>query len=333
MAAIEFINRQRDNANQKAMRRVIKYILREDKTKDNLSHGILCNKDSAYEDFIQVKKLFGKEGGRQYIHFIQSFSPNDDITPETTNEIAQKLISLPVFQGFQMVFATHMDKPHLHTHFVINSVNAETGKKWQLSCKEMQALKDFSDELCLEYGCSVLDGKTKQTGHRSKGEYYRRKDSTSWKYELFLAVTATLKFAVNREDFVRKMKELGYRVIWQDNRTYVTFITPDGKRCRNRKLYPPERFTKEHMESIFERNRQFAEKKENDQRQTELRQKWNLLTEMVYVFRNSLQSSKNSQYPLSRLEGEALKEYMMLHDNEGEIRWDNEMNSEEDFEV
>ena len=51
------------------------------------------------------------------------------------------------------------------------------------------------------------------------------------------------------------------------------------------------------------------------------------------MLRNSLQSGKNSKYPLSRLEGEALKEYMMLHDNEGEIRWDNEINSEEEFEV
>lgn len=323
MATIEFINRK--NKTYGGMKRVLKYIARSDKTTEHLIYSIFCDKDTAYEDFIQVKKLFGKESGRLYIHFIQSFSPDENITPETANEIARRLLSHPIFKGFQIVMATHTDTPHIHTHFIINSVNAETGRKWHISSQDLQSLKDFSDELCREYGLSVIDNEKKEKGHKSSGEYRSQRRGESWKYELFLAVTSCLRTAVSREDFIDKMNALGYQVIWRDNRTYVTFITPDGKKCRNRKLYPPERFTKENMEKCFEQNKKYLDEKQRQQ-------KWNFLISTLYLFHTSPRNGAKNKYPLTCLEGEALKEYMLLHDNKGEIDWSDDK-GEEDFEL
>ena len=325
MAAIEFINRK--NKTYGALRRVINYITRSDKTEDSLIYGELCNKSTAYEDFVQVKQMYGKEKGRQYIHFVQSFSPDEDITPEIANEIAQKLISHPAFKGFQVLIATHTDTPHIHTHFVINSVNSETGLKWQLSAEELQSIKDYSDELCREYGLNVIDNDKKEKGHKSGGEYRSKQKGTSWKYEIFLAVTACMKTAASRKDFIDKMSKLGYQVIWDDNKKYITFITPDGKKCRNKKLYPPERFTKENMERVFEKNKQFLDKKISEK-------KWNMFVEAVYALGSSDgRTDKNGKLPISRLEGEALKEYMLLHNNEGEIDWSEIDENEADFEL
>ena len=128
-------------------------------------------------------------------------------------------------------------------------------------------------------------------------------------------------------DFIKKMNQLGYQVIWQDDRTYITFTTPDGKKCRNKKLYPPERFTKENMDRVFEENR-----KRLDKIQSEMR--WNMLYEAIYLFTiRAHRNHKNNKYPLSGLEGDALKEYMLLHDNEGELDWSDDYGNEEDFEV
>lgn len=325
MAAIEFINRK--NKTYSAMKRVINYVTRHDKTDESLIYTHLCDKDTTYDDFVQVKQMYGKESGRQYIHFVQSFSPDEDITPETANEIAQRLITHPVFKGFQILIATHTDTPHIHTHFVINSVNSETGLKWQLSPEELQSIKDYSDELCREYGLNVINNDKKEKGHQTGGEYRSKQKGTSWKYEIFLAVTAYMKTATSQEDFINKMNKLGYEVIWDDNRTYVTFISPEGKKCRNKKLYPPERFTKENMEKVFEANKKYLDKLESKRR-------WDMFVEAVYLFcSNSQRNNTSGKYPLTKLEGEALKEYMLLHDNEGEIDWTDDFGNEADFEL
>ena len=321
MAVIEFINRK--NKTYKSLKRAINYIMRADKTRDDLIFNLLCEKDTAYTDFIQVKKEWKKEMGRQYIHFIQSFSPDEEVTPEIANKIAKRLIEHPLFRGFQIIMATHTDTSHVHTHFIINSVNEKTGLKWQLKGEDLQSIKDYSDELCREYGLNVIDNDKKQKGHRSGGEYRSKENGNSWKYELFLAVTATMKTAVSREDFIKKMKDLGYQVKWEDDKKYITFITPEGKKCRNKKLYPPERFTKENMERVFEQNRK---------RLSELqrKQKWDFLMNALYVLTTSPDRQCNHNMPMTSLEGEALKEYMLLHENKGEIDWENE---ETDFEL
>ena len=321
MATIEFINRK--NKTYQAMKRVINYILREDKTRKDLTYAERCYVDTAYDDFVQVKQMFGKETGRQYVHFVQSFSPEENITPELANEVARRLISHPIFEGFQILIATHIDTPHIHTHFIINTVNEDTGIKWHKSKEDLQALKDFSDELCREYGLTVIDNDKKTKGHKKGGEYRSEKKERSWKHELFLAVTECMKTAISRKDFIEKMNILGYSVVWEDDRKYITFITPDGKKCRNRKLYPPERFTKENLEKTFERNRRTLTQKQRDE-------KWNAFTYALYMLSGNTKNNEKHKYPISALEGEALKEYMLLHENEGEIDWEND---EYDFEL
>ncbi|GKX31394.1 mobilisation protein [Vallitalea longa] len=285
------------------MKRAINYILNPKKTELHLTAGLNCNTTTAYEEFILTKQNYKKETGRQFIHFIQSFSPQDKASPEIIKKIADKLLEHKIFKVFQVVYAVHTDKAHLHTHFIINTVNTDTGRKWQLSKEQLQELKDYSDKLCRQYGLIVVRGK--EGNYKNRGEYRSKSKGTSWKYELYLAVEECMKNSTSKEEFISNMEKLGYKVNWDDNRKYITFITPNGKKCRNRKLYPPEKYTKENLLKTFKLNKRYQNKKL-------LHNRMELLFSAIYILSKS-DNTNNQNYPLTylrnkELKGDALKE-------------------------
>ena len=91
------------------------YVKRREATQDKLIGGVNCDPDAALDEFIFVKKLFHKEEGRQYYHFVQSFSPEDDLTPETAHEIGLRFAE--AFPEYQVLIATHVNTGALHNHF------------------------------------------------------------------------------------------------------------------------------------------------------------------------------------------------------------------------
>lgn len=297
MAVIEFINGS--NTTYKGMKRAINYIKNPVKTEPHLVGGKDCSPDTAFNEFVITKQNFKKETGRQFIHFVQSFSPHDKATPEVINEIGKKLLELEAFKDFQVVYATHTDKEHLHNHFIINSVSFTTGRKWQLSKEQLESLKEYSDELSRDYGLIIVDGV--KGNHKNRGEYRAEGKEQSWKYELFLAVRQCKWCSISKEEFIKNMEKLGYKVEWSDERKYITFTTPNGKKCRNRKLYPPEQFTKEALLKAFELNKQ-----RDDKKQIEARME--LLLTAIQMISDDDNYNKNIHLPLTVLEGQAKKE-------------------------
>lgn len=301
---------------------VIDYVANPEKTKSEkhtrqLVSGINCSPETAYEEMAFTKRMYGQDRGRQYIHFVQSFHPEDKVTPELVHEIGVRLArEYERFKGFQILVATHMNEAHLHSHFVINSVNFETGKKWQQSNAQLEHLKEFSDQLCRSYGLMVLPREMKFKDWIPDGQFRSEKCQNSWKHELYLAANACLKNSVNREDFIANMNRMGYQVIWSDTRKYITFVTPDGKKCRDRKL--GEKFSKENMLKTFQQNQQFQNK------QVMLQRMDFLLEAIHWVSRQIDEESSGSSkaYPLSRLEGQALKERLLEYQKGRGYDWD-----------
>ena len=133
----------------KPLKNVLDYCMQEAKTVRNgtkLVSGINCLPESAYPEMMATKKKYGKMGGREYCHILQSFSPEEDITPEKAHEIAIKFAQ-EQFKGYEIVVATHMDKEHIHSHIVLNSVNCETGKKYHSDKDNIKRLREASDAL------------------------------------------------------------------------------------------------------------------------------------------------------------------------------------------
>ena len=243
MAIIEAIS---SKAN---IKKIISYVTQDKKTNVNLISGKDCMAESCLEEMLYTKNLYHKNSGRQYIHIIQSFDPKDNLSAEQVHNVGIKLAN--TFNGFQVLVATHIDKKHLHNHLVINSVSFENGYKIQMSKKDLQYIKDYSDKLCLEIGASVIPKKEK-TNYIKRNEYRVAEQGKSWKFKLMNAIDLSLAESNCKDDFIKNMNKLGYQVNWTDTRKYITYTTPEGYKCRDNKLYD-EKYSKGAMENEFRR--------------------------------------------------------------------------------
>lgn len=132
---------------------------------------------------------------------------------------------------------------------IINYVSFENGYKIQMSKKDLQYLKDYSDEICLEMGASVIAEKDK-TNYINRNEYRVAERGESWKFKLINAIDLSIAESNCKEDFIKSMNKLGYQVSWTDTRKYITYTTPEGYKCRNKKLFE-EKYLKGNMEHEF----------------------------------------------------------------------------------
>lgn len=233
------------------MYRVINYIMKEGKTKPHLIGGTLLNNpQNAYEEMMLTKKFYRKTNGRMVMHFYQSFSPGE-VTPQKAKELADQMVKHKQFEGFQVVYATHIDRKHIHTHFIVNTVNMIDGHKWQLP--SLKILQDYSDELCREHGLSVIN-RDKSKVHKSQAQKKAELKGKGWKMETQLSVDEALKIATNRADFISIMSKQGYQVKWFDGSKYVTFTNKNNQSVRNKLFDSPEQYTKEAMTKKFKEN-------------------------------------------------------------------------------
>lgn len=153
MAIIKFNNRKNsiENCKRNKLKRGIQYITNRKKTSKDLIGGIGINYDNAYERMRTVKRFYGKEGGREYIHFVVSFRGKKDA--DTVYFMAEKIADL--YDGFQVLFAVHINTANTHIHFVINSVNVKDGHKFSQSKSDLQRLKGKINLIADKYGLNA----------------------------------------------------------------------------------------------------------------------------------------------------------------------------------
>lgn len=287
-----------------SLRDVIDYITNEKKTEPWLIGTVNCNAATVYEEMVLVKQMYDKaeedDNNRMLIHFSQNLVAGET-DPHTAHEIAERLIQHKMFEGFQVIYATHLDSGKLHTHFVINSVNMENGKKWHISKQQLQELKDYSDSLLREYNLYIVpekQGESKQEAYKHQLQVRMEQAGTSWKKETYLAVKTCMELATSREDFIGKLNGLGYDVNWSDSRKYITFTDPDGHKIRNGKLYPQSMFTKEALEKRFALNKQYQEMENKEESREMMDEAYGILR-----LANSLSKmGKGGRYPFQKIE-------------------------------
>ena len=251
IAVVTIIARKKTQT-RKGLWGLLHYCMQDKKTIHNgrkLVTGINCVAQSAFNEMVNTKLQYRKSGGRQYYHIMQSFHPDEPITPETAHEIALRFAE-ENFPGYEVLVATHVDRHHVHSHFVVNSVNAETGLKFHSDNHEIQRLRDASDRLCVEYGFSVVVPKSKTVKGMSTAEYHVAEKGQSWKLDLAMAIDEAMRYAVSKEHFIELMEMEGYEVKWKDTHKYITYTCPNGKPCRDNKLHE-EKYLKENMEDEF----------------------------------------------------------------------------------
>jgi hypothetical protein len=218
----------------------INYVLREDKTETRLISGVLCIPELALEQMNDTKELWDKTDGRQFKHFIQSFPADENVSANEAHTIGLKFAE-KMFPGFEILIATHKDKLHTHTHFIVNSVNLETGYKIQNSYHDLKAMRDYSDELCRQNGLSVLE----EWSYANKGKSHSKKSEEiakravdgkykSHKLDCYRAVFAAVSNAKGKDEFILLMNKSGWNVEWGEKKKHITFTNKNNPKQKNR---------------------------------------------------------------------------------------------------
>ena len=234
------------------MKSVMRYVSKLSKTLwdgQQLVSGIGCQPETAFDEFLSTKLLHHKDGGVMFYHMVQSFPKSANIDPRTAHEAARRLAGY--FEGCEVLVCTHIDREHIHSHCIINSVNFEAGKKVHMADEQIQELRVRNDQVCEGLGLPKFQKDEKrQSRGMSNAEYYPANRGESWKFELIRVIDDCMRYAGNREEFLALLRAEGYDATWTDSRKNITYVTPDGRKCRDSKLHM-EKYLKENMEAEF----------------------------------------------------------------------------------
>ena len=230
------------------------------------TYGINCSENykQVASEFFETKDYFKKIGGRQYRHYIQSFSPNE-ISKDKVLEIAIKWAEKS-FSGHEIFIAVHDDKEHLHSHFIVNTVNFETGEKLHEEARNLVFKKEINDEICKSYG---IDN---QKAIKRKGDVISYDTN---KYQIIkkgaditkLAenIIKNMQISISKENFIFNMQKDGYSTEWEENKKHIVFTVDKnilkGKKEKFRlsnleKTFNIDDFRKEKLLEIFKLNQE-----------------------------------------------------------------------------
>ena len=218
--AIEFNNRYEMIVDD--LRNVIDYARNVDKTeKEYFVSGINCEPDSAYQEMQDAKDFYHKNDKILAFHGYQSFVQGE-VSPEIAHKIGVQLANEMWGDRFQVIVTTHLNTNHIHNHLVLNSVSFKDGLKYYSNRTNTARLRHISDEICREYGLSVLEEKPCKKSKINFDNYYKKSlytdnYSNNAKRDLDLAI----RQAYSYDDFLFLMKKLDYEIIFRANKISI----------------------------------------------------------------------------------------------------------------
>lgn len=242
--------------------------------------------DRVYQSFLEEKRIWGKDSGRMYAHNIISWHEDEQITPEQALEFGKEFAE-QWFDGFQSLVGVHIDRNHVHCHIVTNSVSFMDGHKLHNTKKDLQHMKDFTNQMCVERGLSVA-----QKGKDFHGNELEQGTVSAWskdKYHLMqngakdsfvadcgIACLDAMETSCSREEFIQNMAERGWSVIWKDSRKHITFQNSEGKKVRDSNLSKTFHLdiSKEALANEFERQAAARERTARYERKFADRREW-----------------------------------------------------------
>lgn len=236
-------------ASKATPRKIVSYLTQEEKTEEKLIGGKDCDPDNIVNDFNMTQELYGKTGGVKYHHIIQSFSPEDNITPEKAHEIGKELAESQ-FKGFEVFVVTHKDKDHIHNHLVVNSVSFENGLKYNASNKSLWDIKRESNRLCERENLKTLDLDHKAEKRISSAEKrIMDRGQIPWKDELRQIIDIARERTKDLQSF-REFLEKNFEIETRVTKNSISYKHPDhGKAIRGRSL--GDKYNKEELENEF----------------------------------------------------------------------------------
>ena len=245
------------------LERAVNYVQR----KAALTVGINCRADYAQEEMDITRAYYGKTGGRTYYHYVLSFSPDLDVSPEKCAEITAKVVGAnPHLHGHEVLIAVHNDTDHTHAHIIASSVRATDGKKYHVTKPQYRAWIEEQQRICLEYGYEPAKKTEKTRGDfvtddRLKYEVVRRKGRDADIVAVFQTVDRARKKPADWKEFEALLRENDVLLEYSPARKHVVFGF-NGRRFRDNNLSKTfsDNVDKESLNDELCRNRREREK-------------------------------------------------------------------------
>ncbi len=224
----------------------INYILQPKKLGNaNLTGGINCLPDAAYEQMKATKQMFGKTGGRQGYHFVISLKPSEG-TPEIMYDIAMRFAEEAFGGEYETVVAVHTDRNHLHVHIIINSVNMVTGYKFQYHEGDWKyKFQPITNKLCDEYGLHITPAEySKEPKNMARPQWERDLVFSKWIEQdaRFCALNAE-----NMEHFIFLLEKQGVEIKQGE---HIAVKVPGMKRFKRLDTISGD-FSRNNLEAMF----------------------------------------------------------------------------------
>ncbi len=214
------------------LKQVLKYAENDEKTIDKNEKimyvtGVNCNSKSAYEEMNFVQKKFDKCTGNIAYHAYQSFKTGE-VSPELVHKIGVELAK-EMWSEYQVVVATHFNTGTYHNHFVVNSVNMFTGKKFNCNKGAYYKFREISDRLCKENNLIVIEN---PKGKIPRSIYFAEKRGEPTKYNLMRqAIDEAVAICLTYDEFKKVMYKKGYIINDDSNRKYPTICSVNDKKA------------------------------------------------------------------------------------------------------
>jgi hypothetical protein len=236
----------------RGLQEVLKYTVQDAKTeKQFYVTGINCYPESACKQMSKTKLQFQKMDGILAFHGYQSFAPGE-ATPETAHAIGVKMAQELWGDRFEVVVSTHLDKNHLHNHFVLNSVSFKDGKRYYDNKTTYSLMRQTSDRLCREYSLSVIENP-----QRGKSKHYaewkaEQESKPTWRGLIREDVDKAIDESMTFTQFIANLRRQGYEV-----KTGVKYmaVRPNGKERFVRLKTLGDDYTEENIKERILKNR------------------------------------------------------------------------------
>ncbi|HIT33118.1 MAG TPA: relaxase/mobilization nuclease domain-containing protein [Candidatus Faecousia intestinigallinarum] len=215
---------------KRELEKLLGYTLRPDKTQEQFVTGIHCSPKTARLEMETVKARWHKQGGVLCVHAVQSFQPGE-VSPELAHRIGCELAERIWGSRFQVVVSTHLDREHIHNHFVINSVSYADGKKFYTGYATYDEMRVNSDKLCLEYGLSIITRPKKGRLPTSKAYANAGLVRPAPHYQRIRQdIDEAVRIANSMTDFYRILSDKGYHFRQGQSLKYFSLRPPGAQR-------------------------------------------------------------------------------------------------------
>ena len=180
------------------------------------------------------------KGSVKAIHYIQSFDPKDNISPELAHKIGRAFARKAFGDNCQLVIATHIDKAHVHNHIIINTYGID-GHKFNDNWTTRQKLREISDRVCLAFGIKSIETKRGSSKNVEYNEWEHKRRGMSWKEKIRNEIDRLVGVVKNVDELLKELERLGYTV---RRGKYISVKAPEQQRAVRLKTsgedYTPE---------------------------------------------------------------------------------------------